>query len=128
MVKDFEQNKSPGGNDNALSKLRQRLKEKEKALEVRFSFDEIFSPPRRPLHSNILLFTATASTRREVCFHRGERQRDTPAAAVPSRAGAGPRSAQQPALSQRGNHQRKPFNLVLSFEEYQNLLQLLVSN
>lgn len=35
MVRDFEQNKSPGGNDGVLSKLRQRLKEKEKALEVR---------------------------------------------------------------------------------------------
>lgn len=34
MVRDFEQNKSPGGNDNVVSKLRQRLKEKEKALEV----------------------------------------------------------------------------------------------
>lgn len=34
MVRDFEQSKSPGGNDNVLSKLRQRLKEKEKALEV----------------------------------------------------------------------------------------------
>ncbi|XP_040013049.1 CDK5 regulatory subunit-associated protein 2 isoform X3 [Xiphias gladius] len=33
MVRDFEQSKSPGGNDNVLSKLRQRLKEKEKALE-----------------------------------------------------------------------------------------------
>lgn len=35
MVRDFEQSKSPGGNDSVLSKLRQRLKEKEKALEVR---------------------------------------------------------------------------------------------
>lgn len=35
MVRDFEQSKSPGGNDGVLSKLRQRLKEKEKALEVR---------------------------------------------------------------------------------------------
>lgn len=34
MVRDCEQSKSPGGNDNVLSKLRQRLKEKEKALEV----------------------------------------------------------------------------------------------
>lgn len=34
MIRDFEQCKSPGGNDNMLSKLRQRLKEKEKALEV----------------------------------------------------------------------------------------------
>ncbi|XP_063746348.1 CDK5 regulatory subunit-associated protein 2 isoform X3 [Eleginops maclovinus] len=33
MVRDFEQSKSPGGNDNVLSKLRQRLKEKERALE-----------------------------------------------------------------------------------------------
>ncbi|KAM8742927.1 CDK5 regulatory subunit-associated protein 2 isoform 3-T3 [Acanthopagrus schlegelii] len=33
MVRDFEQSKSPGGNDSVLSKLRQRLKEKEKALE-----------------------------------------------------------------------------------------------
>lgn len=33
MVKDFE-SRSPVGNDNVLSKLRQRLKEKEKALEV----------------------------------------------------------------------------------------------
>ncbi|KAM8828804.1 LOW QUALITY PROTEIN: CDK5 regulatory subunit-associated protein 2 [Spinachia spinachia] len=33
MVGDFEQSKSPGENDNALSKLRHRLKEKEKALE-----------------------------------------------------------------------------------------------
>ena len=37
MVRDFEQSKSPGGNDNVLSKLRQRLKEKEKALEVHIS-------------------------------------------------------------------------------------------
>lgn len=37
MIGDFEQNKSPGGNDNLLSKLRQRLKEKEKALEVNHS-------------------------------------------------------------------------------------------
>lgn len=34
MVRDFERSKSPGGNDSILSKLRQRLKEKEKALEV----------------------------------------------------------------------------------------------
>lgn len=33
MVRDFE-SRSPVGNDNVLSKLRQRLKEKEKALEV----------------------------------------------------------------------------------------------
>lgn len=33
MVRDFER-RSPVGNDNVLSKLRQRLKEKEKALEV----------------------------------------------------------------------------------------------
>ncbi|XP_058473906.1 CDK5 regulatory subunit-associated protein 2 isoform X2 [Solea solea] len=33
MVGDFERSKSPGGNDNVLSKLRQRLREKEKALE-----------------------------------------------------------------------------------------------
>lgn len=42
MVRDFEQNKSPGGNDSVVSKLRQRLKEKEKALEVCLSFDETF--------------------------------------------------------------------------------------
>lgn len=47
MVRDFEQNKSPGGNDSVLSKLRHRLKEKEKALEVCLCFGEIFSP-RRP--------------------------------------------------------------------------------
>lgn len=35
MVRDFERSKSPGANDGVLSKLRQRLKEKEKALEVR---------------------------------------------------------------------------------------------
>lgn len=35
MVRDFERSKSPGTNDGVLSKLRQRLKEKEKALEVR---------------------------------------------------------------------------------------------
>lgn len=46
MVRDFEQNKSPGGNDNVVSKLRQRLKEKEKALEVSVSFYEIFLPQR----------------------------------------------------------------------------------
>lgn len=34
MVPDFEQSKSPGGNDHVLSKLRHRLKEKETALEV----------------------------------------------------------------------------------------------
>lgn len=47
MVRDFEQNKSPGSNDSVLSKLRHRLKEKEKALEVCLCFGEIFSP-RRP--------------------------------------------------------------------------------
>ncbi|XP_016894039.1 CDK5 regulatory subunit-associated protein 2 isoform X5 [Cynoglossus semilaevis] len=41
MLGDFEQNKSPGGNDNLLSKLRQRLKEKEKALEQ--ALDEKFA-------------------------------------------------------------------------------------
>ncbi|TMS07985.1 Myomegalin [Larimichthys crocea] len=41
MVRDFEQSKSPGGNDNVLSKLRQRLKEKEKALEQ--ALDEKFA-------------------------------------------------------------------------------------
>ncbi|XP_034753076.1 myomegalin-like isoform X5 [Etheostoma cragini] len=41
MVRDFEQSKSPGGNDNVLSKLRQRLKEKEKALE--HALDEKFA-------------------------------------------------------------------------------------
>uniref|UniRef100_A0A1A8RHM4 CDK5 regulatory subunit associated protein 2 n=1 Tax=Nothobranchius rachovii TaxID=451742 RepID=A0A1A8RHM4_9TELE len=33
MIKELEQSKSPGSNDNMLSKLRQRLKEKESALE-----------------------------------------------------------------------------------------------
>ncbi|XP_068608728.1 CDK5 regulatory subunit-associated protein 2 [Brachionichthys hirsutus] len=33
MVRDFEQSKSPGGNDDLLSKLRRRLKDKEAALE-----------------------------------------------------------------------------------------------
>ncbi|KAM6902078.1 CDK5 regulatory subunit-associated protein 2 [Xenentodon cancila] len=33
MVKDFEQSRSPGSNDGVLTKLRQRLKEKESALE-----------------------------------------------------------------------------------------------
>lgn len=47
MARDFEQNKSPGSNDSVVSKLRHRLKEKEKALEVCLSFGEIFSP-RRP--------------------------------------------------------------------------------
>lgn len=46
MVRDFEQSKSPGGNDNMVSKLRQRLKEKEKALEVRISFCVIALPQR----------------------------------------------------------------------------------
>ncbi|XP_029371082.1 CDK5 regulatory subunit-associated protein 2 isoform X2 [Echeneis naucrates] len=41
MVRDFEQSKSPGGNDSVLSKLRQRLKEKEKALEQ--ALDEKFA-------------------------------------------------------------------------------------
>ncbi|XP_054468052.1 CDK5 regulatory subunit-associated protein 2 isoform X2 [Anoplopoma fimbria] len=41
MVRDFEQSKSPGGNDNVLSKLRHRLKEKEKALEQ--ALDEKFA-------------------------------------------------------------------------------------
>ncbi|KAM9337803.1 CDK5 regulatory subunit-associated protein 2 [Symphorus nematophorus] len=41
MVRDIEQSKSPGGNDNVLSKLRQRLKEKEKALEQ--ALDEKFA-------------------------------------------------------------------------------------
>ncbi|KAM9820920.1 LOW QUALITY PROTEIN: CDK5 regulatory subunit-associated protein 2 [Neosynchiropus ocellatus] len=41
MVQDFEQNKSPKGNDNIISKLRQRLKEKEKALEE--ALDEKFA-------------------------------------------------------------------------------------
>lgn len=47
MTRDFEQNKSPSGNDSVVSKLRHRLKEKEKTLEVCLSFNEIFSP-RRP--------------------------------------------------------------------------------
>ncbi|XP_068562793.1 CDK5 regulatory subunit-associated protein 2 isoform X3 [Cebidichthys violaceus] len=41
MVRDFEQSKSPAGNDNVLSKLRHRLKEKEKALEQ--ALDEKFA-------------------------------------------------------------------------------------
>ncbi|XP_044030402.1 CDK5 regulatory subunit-associated protein 2 isoform X12 [Siniperca chuatsi] len=41
MIRDFEQSKSPGGNDNVLSKLRQRLKEKERALEQ--ALDEKFA-------------------------------------------------------------------------------------
>ncbi|XP_039856802.1 CDK5 regulatory subunit-associated protein 2 isoform X1 [Simochromis diagramma] len=41
MVRDFEQSKSPGSNDSILSKLRQRLKEKEKALEE--ALDEKFA-------------------------------------------------------------------------------------
>ncbi|XP_055369474.1 CDK5 regulatory subunit-associated protein 2 isoform X3 [Betta splendens] len=41
MIRDFEQSKSPGGNDTMLSKLRQRLKEKEKALEQ--ALDEKFA-------------------------------------------------------------------------------------
>lgn len=42
MVGDFE-SRSPVGNDNVLSKMRQRLKEKEKALEVGKYFYQ--SPP-----------------------------------------------------------------------------------
>lgn len=34
MIRDLEQNGSPGSNDSMLTKLRQRLKEKENALEV----------------------------------------------------------------------------------------------
>ncbi|KAM3600500.1 uncharacterized protein V6R79_024305 [Siganus canaliculatus] len=41
MVRDFEHSKSPGGSDSVLSKLRQRLKEKEKALEQ--ALDEKFA-------------------------------------------------------------------------------------
>ncbi|XP_047425112.1 CDK5 regulatory subunit-associated protein 2 isoform X3 [Mugil cephalus] len=41
MVRDFERSKSPGSNDGVLSKLRQRLKEKEKALEQ--ALDDKFS-------------------------------------------------------------------------------------
>ncbi|KAK2819336.1 hypothetical protein Q5P01_024897 [Channa striata] len=41
MIRGFEQSKSPGGNDNMLSKLRQRLNEKEKALEQ--ALDEKFA-------------------------------------------------------------------------------------
>ncbi|XP_051906465.1 CDK5 regulatory subunit-associated protein 2 isoform X2 [Hippocampus zosterae] len=40
-VRDFEQNKSPSGNDGMLAKLCQRLKEKEKALEQ--ALDERFA-------------------------------------------------------------------------------------
>ncbi|XP_061589722.1 CDK5 regulatory subunit-associated protein 2 isoform X1 [Cololabis saira] len=41
MVKDFEQSRSPGSNDSVLTKLRQRLKEKESALEQ--ALDEKFA-------------------------------------------------------------------------------------
>ncbi|KAM9306675.1 CDK5 regulatory subunit-associated protein 2 isoform 3-T3 [Pholidichthys leucotaenia] len=41
MVRDFEQSKSPGGSDSMVSKLRQRLREKEKALEE--ALDEKFA-------------------------------------------------------------------------------------
>lgn len=34
MIRDLEQNRSPGSNDSMLTKLRQKLKEKENALEV----------------------------------------------------------------------------------------------
>ncbi|XP_075870002.1 CDK5 regulatory subunit-associated protein 2 isoform X5 [Nelusetta ayraudi] len=41
MTRDFEQNKSPSGNDSVVSKLRHRLKEKEKTLEQ--ALDEKFA-------------------------------------------------------------------------------------
>ncbi|MED6273687.1 hypothetical protein CHARACLAT_009041 [Characodon lateralis] len=41
MVRDLEQSKSPSGNDSMLTKLRQRLKEKESALEQ--ALDEKFA-------------------------------------------------------------------------------------
>ncbi|KAG7268206.1 hypothetical protein CRUP_022895, partial [Coryphaenoides rupestris] len=41
MLKEFEQNRSPGGSDIMLSKLRERLKENEKALEK--TLDEKFA-------------------------------------------------------------------------------------
>ncbi|XP_029920528.1 CDK5 regulatory subunit-associated protein 2 isoform X2 [Myripristis murdjan] len=41
MVRDIEQSRSPGGSDSVLSKLRERLKEKEKALEQ--ALDEKFA-------------------------------------------------------------------------------------
>uniref|UniRef100_A0A3Q2T0V3 CDK5 regulatory subunit associated protein 2 n=1 Tax=Fundulus heteroclitus TaxID=8078 RepID=A0A3Q2T0V3_FUNHE len=41
MVRDLEQSKSPGSNDGVLAKLRQRLKEKESALEQ--ALDEKFA-------------------------------------------------------------------------------------
>lgn len=44
MVRDFE-SRSPVGNDNVLSKLRQRLKEKEKALEVGIYTVKIWPKP-----------------------------------------------------------------------------------
>lgn len=34
MVKNYDESKSPSSNEGALAKLRQRLKEKESALEV----------------------------------------------------------------------------------------------
>lgn len=34
MFRDFEHSRSPGGSDIMLTKLRERLREKEKALEV----------------------------------------------------------------------------------------------
>ncbi|XP_037547677.1 CDK5 regulatory subunit-associated protein 2 [Nematolebias whitei] len=41
MIRDLEQNRSPGSNDSMLTKLRQRLKEKENALEQ--ALDEKFA-------------------------------------------------------------------------------------
>lgn len=62
MVRDFE-SRSPVGNDNVLSKLRERLKEKEKALEVGiYGVKNLTKGYFRLLISDTPLYTLTAST------------------------------------------------------------------
>lgn len=56
MVRDFE-SRSPVGNDNVLSKLRQRLKEKEKALEVGIYTVEIWPKATSDYRFLTLLYT-----------------------------------------------------------------------
>lgn len=62
MVRDIEQSRSPGGSDSVLSKLRERLKEKEKALEVSFF------PATVPLSLTLVIYKSYCDSLLTVTF------------------------------------------------------------
>ena len=65
MLRDMEQSRSPTGSDVIMSKLRERLKEKEKALEVQLT--HLPQPTPTPTPTQVHLSRSTDKLCVDVC-------------------------------------------------------------